>query len=170
MENFIYIALGLVSVMFLAYLWKENKKSNQPISRQPLSESDAKVSFVLRIQAYERLTLFLERSKPQSLLMRLMDKTDDKQKLQLLILNTIREEFEHNFSQQIYISESLWQMISLAKDRLIQLINKAATSEKVTTAQTLSEELLLQYADEKEDFIEIALQMLRKEARMIQGQ
>ncbi|PVX50009.1 hypothetical protein C7377_1654 [Balneicella halophila] len=169
MENYILMALIVGSLVLLVYLWTERKNKNVKVPNIPVSR-DEKAIFALKMQAYERLSLFLERSKPQSLLMRLMHKTSDAKQLQLLLLNTIREEFEHNFSQQIYVSESLWQSISMAKDRLIQLINKAASTTDVETKERLGEELLMQYSNEKEDYIGTTLQQLRKEARIIQGQ
>ncbi len=162
--DYIYIILIVAAVIFLFYLWSDRDKK-LPSESNPNNSSRGD-SFPLRMQAYERLALFLERSKPQSLVMRLLGERNTVSELQILLLNTIRTEFEHNFSQQIYISESLWQEISLTKDKLIQLINQAATKKK-DTVKEFSEELLLQYTNE-EDFIGKTLQMLRQEARSFQ--
>ncbi len=167
MENYIYIILIVAAVGFLFNLWSGNDK-NTASTPPPINpdNSQSGSSFPLKMQAYERLALFLERSKPQSLIMRLLGERNTVAELQILLLNTIRTEFEHNFSQQIYVSESLWQEISLTKDKLVQLINQAAT-EKKDTIKEFSEELLLQYTNE-EDFIGKTLQMLRQEARSLQ--
>ncbi len=163
----IYVILIIAAVGFLFYLWSGKGRNTTNLSPELPSNNLSKGdSFPLKMQAYERLALFLERSKPQSLIMRLLAEKNTVPELQLLLLNTIRVEFEHNFSQQIYVSESLWQEISLTKDKLIQLINQAAT-EKKDTIKEFSEELLLQYTNE-EDFIGKTLQMLRQEARSLQ--
>lgn len=167
MQDYIYMLLSIGAASFLLYLWIGKEKKELPQNTSTKAAEQA--SLTLRMQAYERLALFLERSKPQSLVMRLLVTTQDAEQLQILLLNTLREEFEHNFSQQIYMSEALWQNISLAKDQLIQLINKVAAEQKQHTAKALSEELVLQYANETDDFIGAALQMLRKEARMVQN-
>ncbi len=165
MENYIYIILLLSAAFFLIYLWS-GKNKNISNAAGNLDNSLLVKSFPLKMQAYERLVLFLERSKPQSLIMRFFNDKNTVAELQILLLNTIRTEFEHNFSQQIYISENLWQEISLTKDKLIQLINQAAT-KKSADIKEFSEELLLQYTNE-EDFVGKTLQMLRKEARSLQ--
>lgn len=165
-ENYIYIFLIIGAVAFLTYLWVGQGKRTKVSAQHTAPHVRNDASFSLKMQAYERLTLFLERSKPHSLLMRFLNKTEDVNQLQLLLLQMIREEFEHNFSQQIYVSENLWQTISLAKDRLLQLINAIAMNQN--TIKGFSEELLLQYNAEQDDFIGDALQMLREEARNVQ--
>lgn len=168
MENYIYILLILGAVAFLVYLWLgKSKNASADFGKNVMEKESKSEAFPLRMQAYERLALFLERNKPESLLMRLLGETESADDLQILLLNILREEFEHNFSQQIYISEALWQHISLTKDKLMQLVNKAAAEKKEATAKALSEELLLQYTNE-EDFVGQTLQMLRKEARNVQ--
>lgn len=167
MGDYIYVLLIVGAVIFLIYLWVGKRKEIDKMQDAKLVAKQAVHSFPLQMQAYERLALFLERSKPESLLMRLLGNTKDAQGLQILLLNTLREEFEHNFSQQIYVSETLWQHITFSKDKLMQLVNKAASEQKGGTAQALSEELLLQYTNEA-DFVGQTLQMLRKEARRIQ--
>lgn len=79
----------------------------------------------LRLQAYERFVLFLERSEPGGLLMRLNSPGLTALQLQSLAVKTIREEFDYNISQQLYISIPLWQMIKKCKEEAIAMINQA---------------------------------------------
>jgi hypothetical protein len=80
----------------------------------------------IRLQAYERVVLFLERINPNSMVMRL-NKTGSAASFQGEILKTIRNEFEHNLSQQIYMSSKSWEAVIRAKEETIKLINVAGT-------------------------------------------
>lgn len=80
----------------------------------------------IRLQAYERVVLFLERINPSSLVMR-ANKNVSASMLQGELLKTIRTEFEHNLSQQIYMSSKSWDALLKAKEETIKVINVAAT-------------------------------------------
>jgi hypothetical protein len=78
---------------------------------------------ILRLQAYERLALFLERINPASVISRVRISDMLASELQYAMVKNIREEFEHNLSQQIYISPGAWSLIVSAKDEIIKIIN-----------------------------------------------
>ena len=80
-----------------------------------------------RLQAYERITLFLERISPQNLLMRLSDANYSARDFQKLLLDEIRNEYNHNVSQQVYMSEEVWGLVKNAKEDLIMMINEASS-------------------------------------------
>lgn len=80
----------------------------------------------IRLQAYERVILFLERINPNGLVMR-VNKGVSAPMLQGELLKTIRSEFEHNLSQQIYMSNKAWEAVIKAKEETIKLINVAST-------------------------------------------
>jgi hypothetical protein len=80
----------------------------------------------IRLQAYERVILFLERINPSSLVMR-TNKATSAPVLQGELLKTIRSEFEHNLSQQIYMSSKAWDAVVRSKEETIKLINVAST-------------------------------------------
>lgn len=84
----------------------------------------------IRLQAYERVILFLERISPNNLVPRVYKNGMGSRLLQTELLKTIRTEFEHNLSQQIYMSNNAWEMVKTAKEETIKLINIAST--KVT--------------------------------------
>jgi len=77
----------------------------------------------LRVQAYERLVLYLERITPGALVMRLHQAGMSSRLLRSDMSKTVREELEHNLSQQIYVSEQAWKMVVRAKEETINLIN-----------------------------------------------
>jgi hypothetical protein len=83
--------------------------------RLELMLNNQKVTLPLRLQAYERLTLFLERISPESLIVRVNKAGMSAQKLQTALLESIRAEWEHNLSQQLYVSHEAWELVKNAK-------------------------------------------------------
>ncbi len=79
----------------------------------------------LKLQAYERLILFMERISPNSLLVRVHQGNMPAQHLHLELLINIRSEFEHNLSQQLYVSDESWQTVCSAKDEVMELVQQA---------------------------------------------
>jgi hypothetical protein len=82
-------------------------------------------SLPLKLQAYERMILFLERIAPNSILVRVHRGGMSASQLQSDLVATIRAEFEHNLSQQIYVSEQAWDEVKDAKEDMIRIINNA---------------------------------------------
>ena len=82
----------------------------------------------IRLQAYERMALFLERIAPGSLVLRCWQPGMDLKLMQGVMTKNIRDEWEHNLSQQVYLSPELWTRIREAKDEMINLVNSAAVS------------------------------------------
>ena len=118
----------------------------------------------LRLQAYERLTMLLERISPQSLLIRVnpKDKTAGQYHQEMLV--SIRQEYEHNLSQQIYISPILWETIRGAREKLTGIINKSSEEiEDHAPAIYLSKKIFDNYVSEENDPVAIALNELKRE-------
>jgi hypothetical protein len=78
---------------------------------------------MLRLQAYERLALFLERISPANVISRVRTPDMIATELQYSMVKNIREEYEHNLSQQIYVSSTSWNLIVASKDEIIKTIN-----------------------------------------------
>jgi len=97
-----------------------------------------KTTLKLRLQAYERIALFLERISLQQLVMRLSKPGMAGLQLQWEMIKTINDEFEHNFSQQIYLSIELWDLVKIAKESVIRQINSSA---RKLNEQSTGEEL-----------------------------
>ena len=88
------------------------------------------------MQAYERLVLFLERMNPDNLVLRCYEPTMDSKLLKDVMVQNIRNEFEHNLSQQLYISNEAWALIKNAKEEMISTINTVFTKEEKTITPT----------------------------------
>lgn len=87
-----------------------------------------KLTTPIRLQAYERMALYLERISPNSLIFRVSQHGLSAQQLQSLLVQTIRDEFEHNLSQQVYVSSQAWELLKTAKEETIKLINAQANA------------------------------------------
>jgi hypothetical protein len=118
----------------------------------------------VRLQAYERMTLFLERTAPQNLLLRINAPGLSARDFHKMLLDEIRNEYNHNVSQQVYISESVWTLIKNAKEDLTLLVNEASSQ---VTAEASSIDLakrIFELALEKKvDPIGHALSELKRE-------
>ena len=84
----------------------------------------------IRLQAYERSILLLERISPESLIMRVSRNDYSARQLQQELLTNITSEFEHNIAQQTYISTEGWEKVKGAKNQVINLINDTAREVK----------------------------------------
>jgi hypothetical protein len=96
----------------------------------------------LRLQAYERLTLYLERISPNVLLLNNYESGTSVAAFQQHLLHIVRSEFEHNFSQQIYVSPAIWTVVRNAKEDIVRLINSSADAlEPDAPAHLLSQQI-----------------------------
>lgn len=91
-----------------------------------IHSKNTEITLPLRLQAYERMCLFLERITPNNLLLRLVPSASSALELQQLLLLEVREEFNHNLAQQIYISHEAWGHIVNAMNEIVSVINQAA--------------------------------------------
>lgn len=120
------VVLGGVYYIIKLFIQDENKRRNQEINKTLLFEQ-RKVALPLRLQAYERIIVFLERIHPFSLLTRVYQPNMLTAELQLELIKTIRLEYEYNLSQQMYINDDAWQMVATAKEESIKVINLFAS-------------------------------------------
>ncbi len=141
-DLFLFAIPSLITGLIAYYFFKEHTK-NEDGRRRFLLHKDIQVTTMpQRLQAYERLTLFLERISPSKLLIRVSPKSSDKESYEALLIQSIEQEMEHNLSQQIYVSEKCWNIVTAAKNATIQLIRKANLSEKTDSSNKLREVVL----------------------------
>ncbi len=117
-----------------------------------------------RLQAYERMCLFLERISPPNMLLRLNNPGYSAREFHKLLLDEIRNEYNHNVSQQIYMSEEIWSMIKNAKEDLTILINDASSGmEPEASSLDLARRIFELTLEKKVEPIGHALSELKKE-------
>jgi hypothetical protein len=159
------IVLPAMVVFFTAYfLFRDMLENSQKQREFEFRVQNLGKITPLRLQAYERFTLLLERISPQSLLVRVNPQEKSAGRYHQELLTTIRQEFEHNLSQQIYISPILWETIRGAREKLTGIINRS--SEEIddnAPALNLSKKIFDNYFDEQNDPVAIALTELKKE-------
>lgn len=114
-------------VFFTAYfLLKMLLDERQRIDRMALRQDAQKITLPLRLQAYERLTLLCDRVEIPNALLRIRTPGMTVGELTGALLLAISQEFEHNTSQQLFVSETLWQIIRVAREQTMSMITNAA--------------------------------------------
>jgi hypothetical protein len=156
-------ALMLLAVYLVIqkFLQKESLRfeKEREIARQ-------KEVFPVRMQAYERIILLLERISPSNLILRVNKPGINAVQFQSLLIQNIRDEYDHNLSQQLYVSSRAWGSVRTAKEEMIRMINVAgADIEKEAPATELAGKFLELHASLENDPVARALEMLKQEAR-----
>lgn len=118
-----YTTPSLICAGIVYIFLSKQAKSERMKMQFNLSKQSSKEMMPIKLQAFERMTLFLERISPNQLIMHIREPEMDAADLHRSLIFAIRQEYEHNISQQLYISDSTWQMIVLTKDQLINDIN-----------------------------------------------
>ena len=114
-------------MLLLTYLILSNFVDNEEKRRMySLRKANQKNALPVRLQAFERLSLFLERITPSSLLVRHSSANLNVKQYQQILLKAIRDEFEYNLSQQIYLTDEAWRMVVTAKSTTVSIINNIA--------------------------------------------
>lgn len=137
-----YTLPSIVTGAVAYYFFDLHTKNEEGRRRYLLNKEAQKNALPLRLQAFERMTLYMERINPTKLLIRIAPVSQDKNDYENLVIAQIEQEFEHNLTQQIYMSDECWTIIVTAKNATIQMIRKANMSDRVDSADKLREVLL----------------------------
>ena len=167
---FMIIGLGsLAAWLLIAYYFRLKKRYNGnpvPVSSDP-GESK-RITLPLKLQAYERIVMYLERIQPVNLVLRTQKAEMTVQELQLSLIRTIREEFDYNLSQQVYMSATAWEMIKNAREESIALINRAAGAFNPQEQSTVLVRAIFDVSVENENLATAAaLNFIKDEARLL---
>ena len=166
LEILAYTLPSLITGGVAYYLFNSYFKDQQNTRRWLLQKENQKDSLPLRLQAYERMALFLERINPSNLLIRVTPFSSDKNQYENLIIEHINQEYEHNITQQIYVTDECWTLIQTAKSTTIQNIRKTNMNEKVDSANKLREAILRDLSESQSPST-IALSFLKDEVGRI---
>lgn len=115
-----------VIVKDLLHIYLESPAARPAPASPPMPPSHNDNLLSLRLQAYERMALYCERITPENLLMRIRPDGLNVAEYKLSLMLNIRQEYEHNVTQQIYLSPQLWQIIKLAGDDTLGVLALAA--------------------------------------------
>ncbi len=169
------IILAVAVVIFGFWLIQYSTFRNEEKKRQwELKRESQKTISPIRLRAYERLALLLERTKPEHMLMELQQKEPDAfrtwtvMQVQQYLLQTIRAEFNHNQSQQVYVSEEVWDLLINARDQTAAfVISIASQIPPQADVQTYAKALITAYASNGVTPTDKALEELKNEAKSI---
>jgi len=173
MENLfdiLKITIPALIVFFTAWVLLRNMiRNDQDKRRQELILQNSRTVTPIKLQAYERIVLFLERISLESLLVRVSSSDMTASQLHSALLSTIRSEFEHNLSQQIYMSQQAWEVVRNARSNMIKIINSEVEKMPAnTTGMALSKQLLEKIMELEKEPTRAAIDYLKGEiARMI---
>ena len=129
---------GLIALYFFKYHTANEDKRRAFLLRKQNQHQ----ALPIRLQAFERMILFLERISLQKLLIRIKPTGKDPEKYSHKLIGIVEQEFEHNLSQQIYVSETAWKAIVTSKSLIIKIIRSTAAKKEVETAEQLREDIL----------------------------
>ena len=120
------------------------------------------------MRAYERLSLLLERTTPEHMLLELNLGEMTILQVQQHLMRTIRMEYDHNLSQQIYVSDQVWNAIIASRDQMVAFINTMAQQmPPESTALDFAKVLITAYTSNGQTANDQAMQLLRTEARSL---
>jgi len=156
-----FITAGVTLVMLQKFYKSEESKRNFELLLE-----NQKQALPIRLQAYERIVLFLERINPVQLLIRVSPTGSSKEDYVSLLSHHIQTEFEHNLTQQIYLTAEAWQIVLKAKNSTVQLIRKNALREHVANADKLREAIMIELT-ETDTPSNIAIRYLKEELKKI---
>ena len=143
-------------------------KNDQEKRRQELILQNSRTVTPIRLQAYERIVLFLERISLESLIVRVSTSDMTAQQLHTAMLNTIRSEFEHNLSQQIYMSQQAWEVVRNVRSNMIKIINSEAEKMPANSSgMELSKRLLGKIMEMDKEPTRAAIDYLKDEVARI---
>lgn len=122
----------------------------------------------IRLQAYERMCLFLERISPNNLVVRLNDSAYSAKQFQQILLGEIRNEYNHNLSQQVYMSDQAWEAVKSAKEEVIAVINQAGEElSEDAKGVALAKKVFEKMMEKEQDPIGYALTLVKDEIRQV---
>jgi hypothetical protein len=156
------IVLYGMYLVVVSFLSKEREKLLVDLKTQ-----NTQVVLPIRLQAAERLCLLLERITPNNLVRRYNPTQFSAAELHPMLLTEVREEFNHNLSQQVYCSEETWEAVRRAVEDVITLLNLSRQSLGAdATGMELAKAIFAQSLDQKNDAITFALRKIKSEVQL----
>jgi hypothetical protein len=159
------ITIPALIVFLTSYFLLRNMiRNDQDKRRQELILQNSRTVTPIKLQAYERIVLFLERISLESMLLRVSTADMTAVQLHSALLSTIRSEFEHNLSQQIYMSQQAWEVVRNARSNMIKIINtEAEKMPQNATAIALSKQLLEKIMELDKEPTRVAIEFIKSE-------
>lgn len=162
--SLLIIVFGVIILLGGFLMMKNGRFSQNPVN----NDKNREIIVPLRLQAYERLCLYLERITPDNLILRIAGQCDSALELQQRALLEIREEFNHNLAQQIYISPATWEAVKNARDEVMALINQTASAVSPNdSALALGKKIMETHAQSEHSITAPVIYTLKKEIQSL---
>lgn len=156
----IVLLTGSVLIIMKYYF----RLTREPVPSKDDMSEDRRILMPLKLQAYERIILYLERIRPPGLIQRVSRAEMNSVQLQSVLVRTIRDEFEYNLSQQLYLSHRSWELVTNAKEETIKLIHSASGEvQDGASSQELIKAVLDQMVKDEKHPVDFAIDEIRKE-------
>lgn len=163
-----YILPALVVLLTVWLVLRQFFKNWEAASRLKLLQKSKRITLPLRLQAYERISLFLEHIKLDHLLVNSFNNQLTAREFGTQLVESIRSEYDQNCSQQIYLSEEVWSLVKMAKENSIQEIHAAMRSLSAeANALELSQSLIELKTKAPASSTQLALEGIKAEARKL---
>lgn len=147
--SYVAYLLPAIVVGIVAYYFFKGHTANEEGRRRYLVQKEAQKQVLpLRLQAYERITMFLERIDPIKLIVRIKPFSDSKDDYENLLIQTIEQEFEHNLTQQIYVTPECWNLLVAAKNATIHVIRQGSMIAKDGNVDKMREGIIQNFMEE----------------------
>jgi hypothetical protein len=159
----------LISLVIVYLIVSKFNNKETAAKRLELLQSNHDTAFRMRLQAYERLAMLVERTHPRQLIPRVYTSGMTVQELQQALVITINAEFEHNLSQQIYVTAGTWQLIRIFKEQEINMIKHIASTLNPAESASILHQQIVNYliTTESETPAETAMQAIQAEAKSL---
>ncbi|RZK73438.1 MAG: hypothetical protein EOO85_17350 [Pedobacter sp.] len=163
------LACGGIITIAVAYTLIKNDLKQYFKLAKPDEKSQIKLQlFQLRLQAHERLVVFIERINPANLFLRLHQPGISLMGLQSALLNEIRSEYQHNIAQQLYVNSDTWEVVSKLKDDTLGMINNAVrTLPEDAQGVDLSRKVLQYMANMEKNPYDLTLSIIKKDIHQL---
>ncbi|OCX51965.1 hypothetical protein BEL04_14750 [Mucilaginibacter sp. PPCGB 2223] len=159
-----YTVAGLCVVALTYYLIKPHLDRAEKFQLLDLRKAVTNQTLPLKLQAYERVVLFIERVNPANMLIRLNANEYSASELHSIVVAEIRNEYQHNVTQQIYVSPSAWAVVKRIKDDTTSIVTNAVKGlPEDASGLDLSRTILTHLSTLEENPYDIAAVMVRRD-------
>ena len=163
-----YIIPAVVVFGIVQYMLKNFFDNEYQRRHMELKVETNKLITPLKLQAYERIVILMERMSPNNLIFRVSHPGISATQLKIALIQDINNEFDHNVSQQVYVSSQSWQMVRIAKEEMINIINTAYSSLGPNSVGLDLSKAIFENMMQKESIpTHMALEFIRKEFNLL---
>jgi len=169
LTDIVILSVGIFfALLAIYYILKNDIQRFFNLKHVELNKESRAQILPLRLQAHERLIIFIDRINPANLLVRLHQQGIGIAALQAGILNEVRSEYQHNITQQLYVSSITWNVVHKLKDDTIAMINNAVQGLPAdANGIELSKAILQHMATIDENPYDLSIELIKKDIQQL---